>query len=227
MAVRVSLPLRTGRLLTRGSLREPVNSFQRRSSSAIRSTTLPCRCGGSDLVMQNPKTTSPRSPLLLLLFAVGFAIMIFARGAWLFGSSIGVVYAIVALFTAGLFGQALLNSADSGSQVVSRGVFLIFVSFVLTFPSIVNPQVQHFIDLQATDRRIRAELSKAIDADPAFRHVVIETQKRKCVCVEISGSVSSHDDYDRLRSQVSSKCPTIANVLIDWDVAISSPVPGD
>lgn len=171
--------------------------------------------------MQKQGSSSTRAIQLLGLFAIGHAIAAYARGAWLFGSAIAVVYAVISLFTVGLLGQAILKAEDSGSQVVSRAVFLAFVSFVLAFPALINPQVQHFIELQNTDRHIRNELSKVLNGDPAFRSVAIATLKRKCVCVEISGSVPSGDDYTRLRSQVSSQCPTVANVLIDWDVEIS------
>ncbi|MBL8810033.1 MAG: hypothetical protein JNM43_07655 [Planctomycetaceae bacterium] len=171
--------------------------------------------------MQNQTRSSNRAVLLFGLFALCHATAAYARGSWLFGSAIAVVYAVVSLFTVGLLGLAILNAGETGSQVVSRGVFVFFVSFVLAFPALINPQVQHLIDLQTTDRQIRSELSNILNSDPAFQSVIIATLKRKCVCVELSGSVPSADVYDRLRSQISSQCPTVANVLIDWDVVIS------
>lgn len=171
--------------------------------------------------MQNQRSSSKLAVLLFGLFALCHTVAAFARGSWLFGPAIAVVYAVVSLVTVGLLGLAILNAEDTGSQVVSRAVFLLIVSFVLAFPALINPQMQHFINLQETDRQICLELSNVVHGESAYRNVMIATLKRKCVCVEISGSVPSNADYDRLRSQVSSQCPTVADVLIDWDVAIS------
>ncbi len=168
----------------------------------------------------NPPHRSTKNTWLFALFAATHAGIAYARGLHLFGSSMATVYAVVSLLTTGLLGYALLNRSESGSQAVSRSVFLIFVSIVLAVPTVFNPQVQHFIDLQATDRRIRSELHAVIQSEPVFASVTITTKKSKCVCVEISGSVLSQDDYDRLRSQVSSQCPTVSDVLIDWDLSI-------
>lgn len=170
--------------------------------------------------MDGARSWSLRAWLLALGGAAVFVTGAYVRGEFLLGRRAGIVYALVAILATGMILRSAVARPFQAQRLMSRCVFTFLVSLAFAFPTVLNRDLQHFVDLQATNRAIRSELKSVFAADKAFGDLAIETTQRKCVCVTVSGSVASAADFDRLRTRVSSECPSIDKVLIHWEVSI-------
>jgi len=99
-------------------------------------------------------------------------------------------------------------------------LFALPVGYAMAFPASVNPDVQVFIDKQATDRRARAELAAVFASDPAYRDLSVSSIHLKVVNVTVHGSLSTRADLQRLRSQIAPACRTVGVGFLHWDVSL-------
>lgn len=216
----------------RDNLRWSLRSVKSRRMNSVRPlfhgprfNTIAYTCQG--FVMDGARSWSFRAWLLALGFGAVFVMGAYLRGEFLLGRRAGVVYALVAILATGLILRAAVARPLQAQQLMSRCVFTFLVSLAFAFPTVLNRDLQHFVDLQATNRAIRSELKSVFAADKAFGNLAIETTQRKCVCVTVSGSVASAADFDRLRTCVSSECPSVEKVLIHWEVSIGEGAAAD
>jgi hypothetical protein len=90
----------------------------------------------------------------------------------------------------------------------------------MAWPASVNPDVQQFIDLHATDRSSRAELAAVFGSDPAFHDLSTSSVQLKVINVTVQGSLGTHSDFDRLRSRIASECPALGMCNLHWEIAL-------
>lgn len=90
----------------------------------------------------------------------------------------------------------------------------------LADPAAVSPDLQVFIDKQATDRAVRRELAVVFATDPAYADLVVSTTHLKTVLVTVHGSVSSRPDWVRLRARLAAECPAVQQCGLHWDVRV-------
>jgi hypothetical protein len=159
--------------------------------------------------------------LLFVAAAVAGVVVAFLRGNYLLGIGCGILYAIIAIVLFWLFAR---SRTPAGSVSVVRvglmAVLALPVGYVMAFPASVNPDVQVFIDLQATDRRARAELSAVFASDPSNRDLSVSSVHRKVVNLTIRGSLATRTDLDRLRDRLAAECPALGECVLHWDVTL-------
>jgi hypothetical protein len=148
----------------------------------------------------------------------------FLRGNYLLGLDYGVACVVV---TGGLLWFFARSSvlADKPSPVWAAVIaaLSIPVGIVLAFPAWINPDVQYFINDQATDRAARAELSAVFASDPAYRDLSISTVHLKGLNVTIHGSLTDRSDLDRLRARIAGECADVHRRSLHWDVRLRNP----
>src|SRR4051812_44469664 len=94
------------------------------------------------------------------------------------------------------------------------------IGYAMAFPASLNPDVQVFIDKQATDRTARAELAAVFGSDPAFGGLSVSSIHLKVVNVTVQGSLATRVDLDRLQSRIVAECPTLGGRFLHWDVLL-------
>lgn len=169
------------------------------------------------------RRTAPRR-IARLAFATVSLVLIaaaFLRGDHLLGFVNGLLYAGVAAGLLWFLAQSLiLTEKPSLVRAAVIVALSIPLGFVLADPASINPDVQHFIDKQATDRAARAELAAVFASDPAYRSLSISTTHLKVVNVTIRGSLDDRPDLDRLRERLASECPVTRRCPLHWDVML-------
>lgn len=163
-------------------------------------------------------------PIARAVFAVVVVSAIigaFLRGNYLFGLGRGIVYACLASTLVWL----LVRSRTSTGRVsaVRTGLVVAFalpVAYAMAFPASVSPGMQSFIDAQARDRQLRAELTAVFASDPAFRDLRVSSVHRKVINVTVWGSLGTRADLDRLRVRIASECPVLSSCVLHWDVSL-------
>ncbi len=162
-----------------------------------------------------------------LAFGVGsiaLVVVAFLRGNYLLGFATGVVYAIIAAGFAWLLYLLARAFTQMGIKALVAALFVILlaipVGYVLTFPAAINPDIQYFIDDQATDRTVRAELKRVFKSDPAFSGLSISTIHVKVVNVTIHGRLPTRSDLERLRERILTECPTLPRCPLHWDIQL-------
>ncbi|MBX7104589.1 MAG: hypothetical protein K1X57_10945 [Gemmataceae bacterium] len=163
-------------------------------------------------------------PIAVALFAalgVVAVVAAFLRGSYLLGSGCGVVYAAIATSLMWMLARA---RTPAGSISVARVVFILLfalpVGYAMAFPASINPDVQVFIDKQATDRRARAELAAVFASDPAYRDLSVSSVHLKVVNITVHGSLGTRADLQRLRSQIAPPCRAAGVGFLHWDVSL-------
>ena len=161
--------------------------------------------------------------LLAITLLLCYVLAAYNRGVYLFGA--GIPYAFVALLVAFLFVRTLWRTPLPRVQLCLLTLFAIPVSVAFAFPALINPDYQHFIDQQATDRQARQELATLFASDPALSNLSVSTAQLKVVNVTIQGSVPTESDLARLQSRVQDECEFPKQCFIHWEVeVIVSPV---
>jgi hypothetical protein len=167
------------------------------------------------------KATAVMARLGATMLCLALIAAAFLRGNHLLGFSVGVFYALVAGVFCWFCGQSYTREGrPSLIGMVGIAFIPLVIGFVMAFPAAVNPDVQHFIDDQATDRNARAELKRVFSSDSAFRRLSISTIHLKVVNVTIYGALPSRRDLDRLRERVINECPTLNLCPLHWDVTL-------
>jgi len=168
-----------------------------------------------------PKATALIARLAASMLCLALIAAAFLRGNHLLGFSVGIFYALVAGVFCWFCGQSYMREGrPSLTGMVAMAFILLVIGFVMAFPAAVDPDVQHFIDDQATDRNARAELKHVFGSDPAFRRLSISTIHLKVVNVTICGALPSRRDLDRLRERVIRECRTLKLCPLHWDVTL-------
>ena len=98
--------------------------------------------------------------------------------------------------------------------------FAVPVGCAMAFPSSINSDVQVFIDMQASDRRARAELGEVFASDPVYHDLSVSSVHQKVVCITVRGSLNTRADLDRLRSRLTQRCPALRECFLRWDVSL-------
>jgi len=161
--------------------------------------------------------------LFLITAYVAVIGVAFFRGNQLLGLDWGIVYAVIAF---ALLGLLTCSRTPAGDLSLGKVVFVVAlalpVAYAMTFPASINPSVQVFIDKQANDRRIRADLAAVIGSDPAFDGLTVSSVHLKVVNVTVRGTLSTLSDFDRLRARITRECPALndGGLLLHWDVIV-------
>lgn len=155
--------------------------------------------------------------------AAGIPVMVaaFLRGNHLLGLDCGVIYAAVALALLWLLARSRTSTGSVSLMRVAVVVALaVPVGYAMAFPASINPDVQVFIDKQATDRRARAELAAVFDSDQAFGDLSVSSVHLKIVNLTVRGALHTQTDLDLLRSRIAVECPTLGPCALHWEVTL-------
>jgi hypothetical protein len=135
----------------------------------------------------------PRS-IFIAIASVATIFAAFLRGNYLLGVGAGIAYMFVVL------GLILLVASARSRRMVSVYLVLALIAIsILANPAWFNHDLQHFINDQATDRNVRADLYRLFDSDPAFQQLSVSTLHLKVVNFTIHGTLPTKSDFDRLR----------------------------
>lgn len=164
-----------------------------------------------------------RSIARALFATAGIAAIVvaFLRGNYLLGLGCGGLYAAIAAAIVWLFVRS--RTPVGGVSVVRAGfvaAFALPVGYAMAFPASLNPDMQVFIDKQATDRRARVELAAVFASDAAFRDLSVSSVHLKVVNITVHGSLGSRTDLERLRSLIAPKCRAAGVGFLHWDVSL-------
>jgi hypothetical protein len=171
-------------------------------------------------VMKTPPFQFTTASMLLAISFIAFILAAYCRGAYLLGQGAGLTYAVVASLITVLFCRTLYRSPLPKLRLVVLVLFTIPVSLAFAFPTYVNPDVQHFVNKETTDRNARRELATLFASDSAFRELGVSTTHLKVVNVEIYGAVPTKSDLERLRSTVLGQCKFVDHCFVHWRVHV-------
>ncbi len=159
-------------------------------------------------------TRTAVSVLSIALLIVGFL-----RGNYLLGLGGGIAYVLVVAGLLWLFVESFRRKGTVA--IIQKSVVALLaipIGFALAFPASINPDVQHVVNKQTTDRNVRGELKRVFDSDSAFEDLSISTTHLKVVNVTIRGSLPTRDDMKRLHESLVSDCPTLKLCPLHWDI---------
>ncbi len=147
----------------------------------------------------------------------------FFLGNYLLGLPGGVAYVLIAVCLLGLLASSTVLT-DKPSRVKAALVIALSipVGYFMINPAALSPDVQHIIDMHATDRQMRRELAKVFAGDPGFRNLSISTTHLKAVNIDIRGILTDRADLDRLRQRITTECPAVSLRTLHWDVFLSN-----
>jgi hypothetical protein len=166
-----------------------------------------------------PNKSTPYAQCTMALVIVALTVCAFLCGSYLLGSMGGITYTLVVGGLAFLFARSSRRSGKLARiQMVAVALLAAPIGYVLAFPASLNPDLQHFIDKQATDRSVRAELKSVLKSDPAFCELSISTAHAKIVNVTIHGALPTREDMQRLRKRIANECPTLKLCALHWNV---------
>ncbi len=159
--------------------------------------------------------------LAFAVVSIALVAAAYLRGNYLLGLACGIAYAFVTSALIWLFIQSFTRKGRvSWIQAIAILILSVPVGFAMAFPAAINSDVQHGIDDQATDRKVRAELKRVFASDAAFAKLSLSTVHLKVVNVTIRGPLRTRSDLERLRSRISSECPTLELCPLHWDVEL-------
>src|SRR5687767_7837098 len=97
--------------------------------------------------------------LVFAAFSVALIAIAFLRGNYLLGIEFGVMYAVIGFGVSWYLARSLvLTEKPSLIRAAAIVVLSLPLAIVMADPAAINPDVQVFIDKQATDRAARREL---------------------------------------------------------------------
>lgn len=173
--------------------------------------------------MLQPQDRRKRQVLLSMTFVV-FLATAFLRGNYLLGHVCGTFYAVVvaALFWLLLKGQQS-HSWSAKLQMQLRRGFAAIVVFVMVFPTLISPRLEFEIDELHLVRAIQSEFKQVSTTEAGFSKLAISTKRSKGLNITISGTMSSRQQLDRLRSRIAHDCPKIEQCPIHWQIRFENP----
>jgi len=157
-------------------------------------------------------TPTPKR-LAIITGSTTLIIVAFLRGNHLLGIETGAVYALVAT---GIL--ALLAQENSRWIVALIAMMSIPVAIVMAYPASFSPDLQHFIDKQATDRAVCESLYHVFDSDPAFADLSVSTVHLKVVNFTIHGALHTKADFERLRRLIVND--RLVRGPLHWDILL-------
>ena len=158
--------------------------------------------------------------MLTTVFFIAIMLAAYSRGNYLLGVIHGLVYAMVAACAAAILWGMISQSPVPKLRLSLLILIVIPIALIFAFPTYFNPQLQHFVDKQATARNARAELNKLFGSDPAFSDLGVLTIKLKAVGIEIYGSVPIKSDLDRLRMQILDQCQCVDDCIVHLSIHV-------
>jgi hypothetical protein len=169
----------------------------------------------------NNKLKRPISQILFGTLGLSIILGAFLWGNHLLGFIYGVVYAVAALAPVGLLLRLLVwNEQPLVLPSIIVVAFAACLGYLYICPTAFSPDMQHYIDMQASDRAIRKELGTLFASDQAFSNLSASTSHLKAVCVTIYGSVPNRATLDRLRGRITNECKEIQLSSLNWDVTL-------
>lgn len=157
----------------------------------------------------------------LLTFSTVLTTTAFLRGNYLLGVAGGLTYAVVTACLVWLFARYLTHAGrPSPLRVIALFALSLPLILVLAYPTSVSPDLQHFIDKQATDRAARRELAVVFSSDPSYGDLSVSTTHLKVVNVAIRGTLASRTDLSQLRGLIATECPSLEQCVLRWDVRL-------
>ena len=143
------------------------------------------------------------------------------RGNYLFGLAGAITYSLLLAGLIWLFAQSFNRKGKAARiQTIAVTILAVAIGYALAVPATVNPDVQHFINKQATDRSVRGELKRVFESDPEFSDLSISTTHLKVVNVTIHGTLPTLDDVQRLRKRITNECPTLELCPLHWNIRL-------
>ena len=161
----------------------------------------------------------PSASALYVAAGASAVVAVFLRGNYLLGFGCGAVYVVIALAILWLLARS--RTPTGGVSVMRAGFVVAFalpVGYAMAFPASINPDVQLFIDDQATDRRVRAQLAAVFASDPVYHDLSVSSVHRKGIIITVRGSLRTRTDLEQLRSRLAEECPTFCECSLHWDV---------
>lgn len=167
------------------------------------------------------KPSNRNSRFAIVLAGVALMIVAFLRGNYLLGFEIGIIY----LCTVAALVWLIVNSFSLKRKVsllrkICVSGFAVSVGLALAFPGVINTDVQHMVDDQATMRNARFELDRVYKSDPAFADLTISTTRGKIAFVNITGGLANWDDFHQLKKRITHECPAVEHCALGWKVRI-------
>lgn len=162
--------------------------------------------------------------LLFLGTASVLCIAAFLRGNYLLGPWYASLYVVVTLGLLWLLFRSFTHtSRPSLARLSLVLVSCLLAGFAMAFPAAINPDMQVFIDHEASARTARAELAKVFAADLAFGDLSANSVVLRAVTITVQGSLAKRADFDRLRSRVVEECPALTRCFLRWEITIHDP----
>ncbi|QDU45177.1 hypothetical protein Mal52_36670 [Symmachiella dynata] len=167
----------------------------------------------------NGSLSIPR--LAFALAGVALISVAFLRGNYLLGLGCGIAYVFVTTAAIWLFAQSLARK-QRASRIcaITIAILSVPIGLVMAFPAAINSDIQYFIDSQATDRTVRAELKQVFASDPVFSNLSLSTRHLKALNVTISGTLPTRNDLERLRNRILTECPTLKRCALHWNLTL-------
>jgi len=167
------------------------------------------------------KKSTLLAQLTIGLVAIALTAVAILRGNYLFGLAGAFPYSLASAGLIAMFAQSFKRKGKAaGLQVIAVTLVAVPIGYVLAFPAEINPDVQIFIDMQATNRSVRAELKRVFKSDPAFGDLSTFITHLKVVNVTICGVMPAREDMRRLRKRIADECPTLELCLLHWNVRL-------
>jgi len=162
-----------------------------------------------------------KSQVVLIVAGVALVVAAILRGNYLFGLYYGIVCGFITAFLAsGLASCFPCKDKASLSRLLFGVVLTASAGVIMAFPAAINPEIQYFIDKQAIDRTVRAELHEVFVTDSAFEDLSISSVHLKKVNVTIHGKLPARGDLIRLHENISRLPSSKLPHILHWEIEL-------
>ena len=147
------------------------------------------------------------------------AIAAFCRGYFLLGVGAGVIFGLLAACPAYLIGRVCVAPGRLRvSQALFAALLGLSVLIFLANPALFNSDFAYFIEGHQSERATQSEVAAILGSDPRFSALSFTCRWRKCVVLDIKGSVQSERDLLDVRSRIFERCPHVSSRWLFWNV---------
>jgi hypothetical protein len=147
------------------------------------------------------------------------AISAFFRGYFLLGLGAGVAFGLLAACPAYLVGRVFVAPGRFRvSHALLAQLLGLSVLVFLANPSSLNSDFAYFIEGHQSERATQSEVATILGSDARFAALTFKCRWRKCVVLEIEGSVKSDKDLLDVRSRIFERCPHVSSRWLFWNV---------
>lgn len=143
----------------------------------------------------------------------------FARGYFLLGVFVGFMFASAAAAT--LFVIIREFRVTQRFPLVRQSVAIVFglaVFSLLAMPTWLNPDLRTFIEGHQSEQATRSQMRSVLLSDPRFSTLEFDCRFRKCIILNVRGSVKSEKDLLDLRDRIFEQCSDVSSRWLFWDV---------